>query len=397
MTDLPIPRKHASDLLYSTGPALNFPTKTDPGAALAATGIIPGVGYGAQSLNYTLNGHSRIARRQLTLMALKLHILENDGITPSDLSDSLGVVQTNTEEVLLVKGDANGVLRYTDLPVPELSGVTVAALTTNVRKVIGNAVVGSASRFLAIGSGGSDNAFTTNNGNAWTAGGATGMAAPIDGVWDGVQFVLTSVIGESVHSTNGVAWTAATGGSEIYDTLTGAQGDGLAVLSGVVYAAGAITNPAFVRSTNPGATWANTGGTIPSAGNYVAFRGWLAGNGGTEIYWLGFPSSVSSSRLDFFASPDGITWTLRSQITGLTLGAGTPKLLVCQSTGMLVAIMEQSFGGFTVHASFDKGFTWTERMYLNIASIHALGVAHGRLWCAVGNQLFASAGIGDDL
>lgn len=331
-----------------------------------------------------------LAAQRALLTAMRLRLVDMSATPLTDTSDALAVISsTGLDDVIVVKGDTNGVSRFADLPNPSSSGITIADITSEVRKVAQTGI----GRYLAVGAGGNKNAFSTNNGVTWTAGGAipNPAAALVDVVYDATQFVAWSDDEITYHSLNGVAWTAATIGSDTFNVLTGGTLNGLAVLvGGTVVAAGAITNPAFAKSIDHGLTWTNTGGTVPNASDMAASRGWLCGNGGSEIYYLGSPGGTT---LRFFASSNGSAWTLRSTITGLTFASGTPKLLMCQDTGLLVAIAPQSFGGVAVAVSRDLGLTWTAHMNVPVASKHAIGVARGKLFATRSTDLFASDGM----
>lgn len=389
-TAIKLPPLFATNTNYSTGPDSGTPTKVDP--ATPGNGFVGGTAVVPQHVNFHLNGLASAARRPITVAALRLRLLDPNGASISDTSAALGVASTSTDAVLLVKGDTDGVFRFVDTDLASQSAITVSALTSDVRKVIGNG-----SRHLAIGDGGSFNAFTTNSGNTWTGGGSTGLISALtDGVWDGTDFIVSTDSGGSAHSTNGVAWALAGGGSDIQDIVSNGGGHGMAVLTpGTVFVCGSNSTPgvAFAKTVNHGVTWNVTGGTIPSNTNYTD-PGWLAGNGGGVLYWLGHSSGTTSSELNLFSSTDGATWTLRSTLTGLTLGSPSPKLLMCQDTGLLVAAVAQAFGGVAVFASTDLGLTWTERMQINVSNVNALGVARGRLFATIGDKLFASDGIG---
>lgn len=385
-TTIKLPRRFATDALYSAGPDVGTPTKVDVGTP--GTGFIRGAIAAPQHFNHELAVLTSVTRRPITVAALRLRSLDLAGSTP-EVSSSLGVCSTNLDATLVVKGDVGGTFRFVDTDLPSQI-VTVGVLTSNVRKV-----VDGSGRLLAVGVGGVFNTFSNNSGDTWSAGGSTGLVGPLsDAIWDGTQFIVSSDSGGSAHSTNAVAWTLAGGGSDIQDILPNGGGHGLALLSGgTVVVCGSDTHAVdFAKTVNHGVTWNVTGGTIPSPATYVASGpGWLAGNGGSEIYWLG----NDGSGLKLFTSTDAATWTLRSTITGLTLsGAAGPKLLVCQNTGLLIAIVAQAFGGFAVCASSDAGLTWTERMQVNATTVHAFGVARGRLFCTIAARLFASDGIG---
>lgn len=320
-------------------------------------------------------------KRNIT-RALTLRALDLDGATPTS-SAFLGAVSVLGFEALVVKGGANGVFAVVDMPFVNLSFVTAATLT-EVRKLIAGG-----SRVLAIGGGGNKNAFSTNAGATWTAGGATGLTTtPTDGVWDGTQFVVSTVAGKSAHSTNGVAWAAATGGSDIIDAIDfNPQGGLAALVGGTVVAAGALIDNtrAFAVSTDHGLTWA-LAGSIPSSPDYVV-NGYVAGNGGAEIYWLGKPDGVD--QLDLFVSTDATTWIQRAAIPGFT-GAFQPMLYMCQDTGLLLAVQDHGTH-VSASASVDRGYTWSDLAHYNLGDeVHAIAVARGRVFATRGTRLFAS-------
>jgi hypothetical protein len=331
-----------------------------------------------------------LAAKRALLTGMRLRPIDMSAAAVDNSPSLAAISSTGTDEVIVIKADANGVNRFGDLPIPgSLGGITLASITSDVRKVAQTGI----GRYLAVGAGGNKNAFSTDNGATWSAGGAVPnpTAALVDVVYDATQFVAWSDDEITYHSLNGTVWNAATIGSDTFNVLTGGTLNGLAVLvGGTVVAAGAITNPAFVKSINHGLTWTNTGGTVPNASDMAASRGWLAGNGGSEIYYLGKPAGTT---LRFFASSNGSSWTLRSTITGLTFASGTPKLLMCQDTGLLVAIAPQSFGGVALSVSRDLGLTWTAHLNVGVASVHAIGVARGKLFATRSTDLFMSDGM----
>jgi hypothetical protein len=355
---------------------------------IAAAAAASTAGDAALQVQVTANLAALTLEQKRTLLAgMLLRSTDLGSAAPADTSAAIGVISTAQDDVLVVKGGTDGIFRFADLPLVNNSPASIAGITSNVRKIAQN----GSGRYIAAGSGSNHNAFSTNNGLTWTSGGAV-SAALEDIVWDGTQFVAWASDEVTSHSTNGVAWTAATIGSDTFNVLTGGTRNGLAVLAGgTVVGAGAITNPAFVKSTNHGLTWSNTGGTLPNASDMVAARGWLAGNGGSTIYYLGSPGG---STLRFFASSNASAWTLRSTLTGLTFASGTPKLLMCQDTGLLVALAPQSFGNVAVSVSRDLGFTWSAHHNVTAGPVHSLGVARGRLGMSLGAKLFASDGMG---
>lgn len=332
-------------------------------------------------------------RRNLT-RAHRLKTLNLVGVTPTSTIGVLGVCSSDSgRDVLCVKDSANGVFSFGDTDLAILSGITVADLNGECCGLLFGG-----GRHLAFGIGTTHKAFSTNNGANWTAGGASTMTSPVDrpqyGVWDGTEFILASLAGDTEHSTNGVTWTNAGGADDIgnvFDVSADAVG-GLAALSnGTVVATGLIGGVAgFAASSDHGASWADNGGSIATPANY-AERGYIGGRGSTELYWVG--SNIVTGRVDLFVSSDGITWTKRSEITGLpTLSSSSPSIFVCQDTGLLV-VRSSTAGGITINVSDDAGLTWSSHLFFNLTSNFGIGVARGRLFASIGARFFASDGI----
>jgi hypothetical protein len=309
--------------------------------------------------------------------ALALRYTNLTGISPSGGGGFVGAVSILAgSESLVAAGGTNTVLMMVDDPTPDTVGGNTGL--TEVRKLIS-----SGSRVLAIGAGGNRNVYSTTTGNTWTAGGATALTTtPTDGVWDGTRFVISTEAGKAASSTNGVAWSAATGGSDISDAISFTPDSGLAALGvGTVVAAGGQVDgtKAFAVSTDHGITWA-LAGSIPSSPDYLV-NGYVAGNGGAEIFWLGKPDGIN--RLDLFVSTDAITWVKRAEIPGFT-GNTQPKLLMCQDSGLLLALQDlgTSMG---VAASIDGGFIWSEPVYYHSSTnVDQYAVANGRVFCGIG-------------
>jgi len=313
-------------------------------------------------------------KRSLVLRTLPVEL---SGVTPPS-SSFVGAVSALGYWAVVAKAGTNGVFAITESPHPSMGAITIPGLTA-VRKLI------RGSRILAIGDGGNKNAYSTTNGNTWSAGGSTGLSTtPTDGVWDGAQFVISTTAGKSAHSTNGSSWATATGGSDISDVITLDPASGLAALaSGAVIAAGSMVDAtqAFAVSLDHGQTWAFAG-SIPAS---FVVRGYVAGNGGTEVYWVGKPDAID--RLDFYVSTDGATWTKRAEIEGFD-GALPPKLYMCQDTGLLVAFQENG-NATQVSASLDRGNTWSEVAIYNEV-VSDLALARGRIFAAVGSLFLAT-------
>lgn len=311
---------------------------------------------------------SRNIRRALALRPLDLN-----AIVPASGSIYVGAVSIlSGSETLIAKGGTDGVLMVVDSPVVN----NLASATTGLTEI--RKLISSGSRVLAIGAGGNRNAYSTTSGNTWVAGGVSGLSTtPADGVWDGTRFVISTAAGKASSSTNGVAWTAATGGSDISDVINLTRAGGLAALgSGKVIAAGGNVDGSkpFAVSVDHGATW-SLAGSIPSS-DYV-LEGYVAGDGGAEVYWLGKPDG--EDRLDLWVSSDGVSWSKRAEVEGFH-GSFRPKLLMCQDTGLLLAVQDH---GTTVGAaaSIDGGFRWSELVHYRLNdNIDALAVANGRVF-----------------
>lgn len=345
-------------------------------ALLAAAGITPSGTPDQVGGSQYLEAVRAVARASAVKRSLVLRSIDVtlSGVTPTPSSSLVGAVSALGYWTVVAKAGNNSVFAINESPLPSMSGVTIPGLTSVTKLIRGG-------RILAIGDGGNKNAYSTTNGNLWTAGGSTGLSTvPSDGVWDGTEFVISTESGKAAHSTSGVSWANATVGSDIIDVISFTPDGGLAAFSsGAVIAAGGQVSgtKAFAISTDHGQTWA-LAGSIATSSDYVA-NGYVAGNGGDEIYWLGKPDAIE--RLDVFVSTDGATWTKRAEIEGFD-GALQPKLYMCQDTGLLVAFQENG-NASQVSASLDRGKTWSEIAYYSEA-ISQLALARGRIFAGNG-------------
>ncbi len=318
-----------------------------------------------------------VARASAVKRALVLRQIDVtlSGTTPAASSSLVGAVSALGYWTVVAKAGTQAVFAINDSPIPSMSAVTIPGLTSINKLVRGG-------RILAIGDGGNRNAYSTTNGNTWTAGGATGLsAAATDAVWDGTEFVISTSTGKAAHSTTGVSWSTATVGSDISNAINLTPDGGLATLSsGAVVAAGGQVDgsKAFALSSDHGQTWA-LAGSIPSSSTDYVVQGSVAGNGGTEIYWLGKRDGVN--RLDLWVSTDGGSWSKRSELAGFD-GAFPPKLYMCKDTGLLVAFQKNGNAN-QVSASLDRGNTWSDIAYY-AGTITQLGVARGRIFAGNG-------------
>jgi hypothetical protein len=310
----------------------------------------------------------RNLRRGLALRSISVV-----GLSPFPSSLFGGVVSAATgDRTVYVKAGTNGAFAIYDNP--NIDGGSVATVTGLTSATV---VLRGGTRIVAAGDGGSKNAVSTTVGTSWSAGGSTGLSVAISqGVWNGTRFIVSNSSGKVAHSTTAAAWTNPTAGNDLSDVFDLNMDRGLAALaSGTVFAAGAMIDntQAIATSTDDGDSWSMLT-SIPSS-DYVV-PGYLAGNGGSEIYWLGKPDAID--HLDFWVSSDGAVWEKRSEIAGFE-GAFGPKLLMCQDTGLLLAI--QDLGStLQVAASIDRGRSWTEPVWYSFGAATMLAVANGRVF-----------------
>lgn len=310
--------------------------------------------------------------------AMQMRQLNLNGTTP-DAEQFMGVARTGdvgSRKTLLVKGEANGVFRFADASLADLRNVTAGGLGEC------RAVAYSGSRHMAIGGVA---VYSTNGGTSWTNGGSLGvMATPRYIVWDGTEFIVAST-SSSAHSTNGVAWSTPSGGSDIDDVAAGTIG-GLAVLTpGTVVATAG--DGAIAITTNHGVSW-GAGTSVPhTIVGGAAFRA-LVGRGEGEVLWFG-QASFGEGPIECWASSDGSTWTQRASVTDHPDGGANMRALICQETGLVVVASSFAY----VSVSADGGRTWTPAaVYDSEATFDpaAIGVAHGRIWAAAGDRMFAT-------
>lgn len=383
MTTPIIPPVFASDTNYSSGSASGTVTKTNPGAALTAQGILPGTAM-AQHINYTLNSGSRANRCALQVAALRLRRITLEGTAITDTAESLAVVQRNqgTPLVAIKTAQAFGT--------GDWDRFGVQGVPASITSLVTSAAT-DGTRILALGTGGNMNTFSDDDGATWTAGGTT-TTVPTYVVWDAThsKFILTATTGLTKSSSNGVAWALATGS-------TTEKNGGIAMLSGgtaIFLINGASIPSAFRSSSDGGATIVSlTANTLP---NYTLFddSGFVAGNAGSAVYHCGRLNSGATIQVS--SSPDGVAWTALASLTpqGSAAFASRPRILMCQNTGLLVIVAPTSGNQCALYASTD-GTNWVGPSVLfPNPGIAAFGLAGGRLFCTRDDMLFASDGIG---
>lgn len=388
MTTLILPRRFASDTNYSSGPDTGTPTKVDRGAALTAQGFIPGSPVPAQHVNHALNAATGIARRTLSVDMLRLTELRLAGTSITDTAESMAAASVGVgyPVVACKTAQAFGVTdcgRFKVLGVP----ASITSLVT------GAARDPATNRILIVGTGGNRCAYSDDSGVTWTAGADIGEV-PQAVVWNASKgrFITSNGTSTKRSTTGAAAWSAG--------TISNSSSGGLAVLSnGNTVACGDGFSVAFSISTDGGATWSDSAGTIPNAGA-AADAGWVVGNEGASIFHIA-RLTAGANTFQVSRSSDGSSWGVAKTFAMPHAGASAnrPKILMCQNTGLLVAIMPftpaiSSPGDITMISASLDGSEWTEPFYVSDAPINAFSVAGGRLLFTRDDMLFASAGIG---
>ena len=385
MTALRLPVAIATNTNYSTGPDSGTPTKVDP--ATTPNGFVNGQIIAAQHANFVLNPLQGAARRALTLAALRLHEVRLEGTAITDTAESMAAVSVGEGYPVLACKTAQA-LGVTDCGRFVAQGVP-ASITSLVNGAAFDPVT---QRILIIGTGGNRCTYSDNSGVAWSAGADIGLT-PDTVVWNATKgrFIACASNTAKRSTTGAAAWSSG--------TISNSTSGGLAVLSnGDTVACGDGAAVAFSVSSDGGATWADASGTISNAGD-APDAGWVVGNEGGFIYHIARLTAGANS-FQISRSADGSTWgtvkTYAMPHTGAT--ANRPKILMCQNTGLLVAVMpvDTAIGAIAVTmiaASLD-GSEWTDPLYVENAPINAFGVAGGRLLFTRDEMLFASPGIG---
>lgn len=401
---IPIPRRWASDVDYTSGPDVGTETKVDPGAALAAQGFIPGDPVPAQHVNHVLAGASGISRRAIATLALRPH-LTDAAMADTSAACAAACVEnggfSEGIETVVVKAGTGGALHVTDSDIVEVAG-DIVSVTSLLTGLVYYMATGLGPLLVAIGTGGVNNCSSLDNGATWAAGGAIGFV-PQDIVYNVALDMLLvnsnsgSTVARSTNNSN--SWTGAS------HSLAASGHGGIAVLESgrtvVCGNDGAV--PRFSISDN-GSTWIDSGGFPADGGISFLNEGYICGNNGDVIWHVGLRGSPPSA-IRVSVSSDGVTWTTRADLSiavdNLPPAAVQPdiqpRIMCCQNTGMLVIVAAATaVGGGTTFAiaSLDGGFTWSEPVYFSGASLRAFAVANGKLYRTVSAKVEQSVGIG---
>lgn len=190
-----------------------------------------------------------------------------------------------------------------------------------------------AGKFVAVASGGTQAAYSTN-GTTWTT-----ATLPSSSTWTDVQYgaadsiwvAIASGGTDAASSTDGITWTArALPSSASWTDVTYGNGRFVAVASGGTAAA----------YSDNGLTWSSA--TLPASSSWsgVAF-----GNGTYVAVQTGSNNTATST--------DGITWT-----AGGSLPSSTTWSEVAYGNGRFVAISGTGGASDAAAYSYDKGVTW---------------------------------------
>lgn len=265
-------------------PYLGQPTKVAPTAAQRANGFVPGQPVAAEHVNYELHKLSKGLPD-----AIEASALCNLEERTSGVATQLNAVCWDAQNAQFVAVGASGVI----LTSPH--GNTWTSQTSGVATAI-HAVAANSSLIVAVGAGGV--ILTSPDGVTWTSQ-TSGVATGLNGVaWFDAAglFIAVGAGGVIRTSPDGVTWTGRTSGTAI--TLAGVTSNGsLAVAVG----GDGFTTP-VTRSSN-GTSWTNqniTAGPLAS----VAWSSTL----GIFCATGGFAAPQTS--------PDGVTWTARTDPTG---------------------------------------------------------------------------------
>lgn len=296
--------------------------------------------------------------------------------TEPETDDYMAVASGGTGLTIIVKGGADGVFKIADETLVAALGITATSLG-DCRAIAYN----GSSRHVAVGNGSPGNAYSTNAGTSWSAGGSmASIGIPSWIVWDGTEFIAMAG-GETRHSTNAVAWSAPSG--DDFNDATGTSGRGMAVLvPGTVIAIGPLAVTAV--TTDHGATWV-AGTTIPTLIDTPSMCA-IVGDGSGEV--LAFIKGGFGSLVECWVTSDGTTWTKRSEHDGHDDGTTEFRGLMCQDTGLVVV----ASGGVPsrVTASVDRGRTWSPIAFYYAPAVDTIGVARGKIFACATERIFAT-------
>lgn len=358
-------------------------------------------------LERLLDNSAREALRRLESDVLTLRSIWSYAVTITDTAESVAASAARNplgsgpdSPVLIVKTAQCFKVGCADF-------LTAQGVPPSITSLVTDAAHGNVShnRLLVIGTGGNRNAFSDDAGASWTAGGDIG-ATPKRLIFNDSQFMCTQGADRVSRSTNGVTWTANTSAGVV---IAG----GLASYSnGNVVALGSLTGTVRWTDDN-GATFSSVA-NIPNAGSLDG-DGSVAGNCGSRVFHVGSIDSGAQLQISSSASNDGTDWNVVATIDAPAgdAFAAEPRLLMCRTTGVLVIVaplagssvasarcaLYASRGDWVVQEGSDFRMAWTRERLMQTdpdPGVDAFALAGGKLIMAINDQLFASAGAGEE-
>lgn len=363
------------------------------------------------ALDELLNNDAAIsARRSDALVAdaaLRFISLGAAGITVDDTSDFMAATQERNNvhhPVVLFKAGTNDVWRVFsgDWRIFEAGG-DVPSITSAIRDA-----ASSGARLVVIGTGGNLNAYTDDNGAAFTAGAA--------GIGGAVQY-LVYMPPNSLAGGGDAFLCAGSGTGSVYSspdaaTVWDSLASGFAAVQGLAVLGGDTANKGYcvalgnsgsaprMSLLTDGANGADFSGSIAPPNAATADEpGSIAGcpnvtGNGDYVYHV--MRCDSGARLRTNRSDDGFTWTAVGSIeppSGITFTA-TPRLMICQNTGLMVIAVECDMLSKTaVYASLD--FERWVGPIMCTGQVSAFCVAGGRVFYGNQAELIATPGFID--
>ena len=203
---------------------------------------------------------------------------------------------------------------------------------------VDSGVISSTTYHVAVASGGTNAAYSTNGGTSWTAATLPASVTWTSVAFGGSRFVAVASGGtDTAYSTNGTSWTAggALPSSTTWNSVTYGKNKFVAI-SG---ASGASTAAAY--STN-GTTW--LAATLPASANWTSVT-----------YGNGRFVAVATGSANAAYSFDGITWV------SATLPASSTWKEIHYGQGTFIAIAGYGGGTSVAIATSTDGITWTSR------------------------------------
>lgn len=387
----PLPPRWAYNTNYSSGPDVGNVTKTDP--ASQANGFIRGVNAAAQHVNFVVNPIADASRRAFLLAACRLRRVALEGTVPSDVSEGIAAIQRDIgTPLVLIKADNS--YSTGDWDRFKLDGA-VASLTS----LVTDAAVDDTGFIVAIGTGGNLAAYSTDDGVTWTASaasmGVAGAGARIvwadggDNFWVGRPGSATIKVGTQGGIAAG-AWTTA--GGAFFGVITGVAGLAIRSTNHLPIFLDTVLPPQFFTVSHGASPLAST---IPNAAS-ATDSGSLCGNDGPFVYHVARLNSGATLQVSSSPGGDADIWTALASIpqVGGSSFNSRPRIMMCQTTGLLVIVAPTSSNQDALYASID-GADWVGPLLVFPGpGVDAYSLAGGRLVATRDDMLFASDGVG---